>query len=94
MEAAVQDPKADGVVLDLGMGRDHVVEVLDVGPRRLHRSLAYDLDFDDAAALERVVEIGLRQRQEQVERRQHGGRVQFRDKSTAAVPRFDDAEHR
>ena len=94
MEAAVQDAEADRIVLDLGVGGDHVVQVVDVGARCLHRRLAHDFDLDDPAAFERVIEIGLRQRQEQVERRQHGRRVQFGDESATAMPRFDDAEDR
>jgi len=58
-------------------GRDHRIQFGDVVGASVDRRLADDLGFDDSATLEGIVEIGLRKRQEEIERGEQGTRLQI-----------------
>src|SRR5215468_4555323 len=93
METAVENTEADGVALDLLVRGDHPLEVFEVVRRCLARRLANDFELDDAAALERIAEVALRQGQEEVQRREQCPGLQVGDIGAAAMACVDDAEH-
>ena len=75
------------------MGGQHAVERR-YRRRRVDRGLAHDLDLDDAAALEDIGEVGLREREEEIERGEQRARLEVGDVGAAAMAGFDDAQRR
>ncbi len=93
VKPAVQNPETHGIALNLLVRGDHAVEIVEILRRRLEGGLARDLDLHDAAAFEGVGQVGLRQGQEEIERRQQGARLQIGDERPAAVAGINHPEH-
>ena len=92
VEARIKDAEANGVGQHLLVSDQHAIEHLGIRGGGIDRGLARDLDLDDAAALEHVGQVGLREREEEIERGKQRTRLKVGDVGAAAMAGLDDAQ--